>query len=80
MRPTKAAYNTWLRNQLVLVPSVDAWVCDVCGDFLHDRDTIASIEMLVGNKTGSSHQDRHPRPNGDSPDLSILSTNRSRSV
>lgn len=80
MHPMKAAYNTWLQNQFVLVPNVDAWLCDVCGDFIHDPDTIASIEILVGNKSGSSRKDRHQPPNGDSSDHPILSTDRSRSV
>jgi YgiT-type zinc finger domain-containing protein len=80
MHPMKAAYSTWLQDQFVLVPNIDAWVCDVCGDFLHDPDKIATIELLVGNKSGASHKDRNPQPNGDSSDHSILSTDRSRSA
>jgi YgiT-type zinc finger domain-containing protein len=80
MHPMKAAYSTWLQDQLVLVPNLDAWVCDVCGDFMHDPDKIASIELLIGSKSGSSRKDRHPQHNGDPSDQPILSTDRSRSA
>lgn len=45
-----ATYTQWLGSQLVLVPNVLAWQCDVCGDFAYDDETLTRVELLLGSQ------------------------------
>jgi YgiT-type zinc finger domain-containing protein len=49
LRRGKATYTVWFHGQLVVLPNVNVWMCDVCGDFAYDDDTITRVEMLLGD-------------------------------
>lgn len=77
-RRTTVTY--WVGKHLVIMPNVPVWVCDVCGDFEYEMETIARLEMLLGIKPSFS--------DGGSPlntvygpdDLTSLILTRRRSV
>lgn len=80
MHPTQASYTTWCQGQFVVVPNIDAWLCDVCGEFWHEPELVARVEMLLGNKPGTSQMGVRHAANPDQLNQSAPSTNRSRSV
>ena len=45
LRRGKATYAQWLDDQLVLVPNVSAWQCDVCGDFAYDEERRSRVRF-----------------------------------
>lgn len=51
----RQTYATWYHGHLVVLPGVDAWLCDVCAEFFYDPMMIARIDMLLG-----SQQTLHP--------------------
>ncbi len=59
LRETNTTYLRALGNDLVTVPNVLTWVCDVCGERSYDQDTISRIEALLGPEA-SFDTDPHP--------------------
>ena len=49
MQSLTATYTSWLDGKLVVLPNVDGWLCDVCGEFLHDPEAVARTELLLGS-------------------------------
>jgi YgiT-type zinc finger domain-containing protein len=45
---TTATYTQWFADDLVLVPGMGAWSCDMCGEFFFDDAELARIEALLG--------------------------------
>jgi len=43
-----------LGDQLILVPNVAAWQCDVCGDFAYDHETLARVDFLLDSSAERS--------------------------
>lgn len=65
-----ATYAQWVGDELVLVPNVPAWQCDVCGDFAYEEDVLARVELLLGSqfehakpKKHASQEQAGPTPN-----------------
>lgn len=50
LREARATHAQWLGEELVLVPGVAAWRCDVCGDFAYDDETLTRVELLLGSR------------------------------
>jgi YgiT-type zinc finger domain-containing protein len=48
MRLRRTTYTSWLDSQLIILPDVSVWVCDVCGEFVYETDAIARTEALLG--------------------------------
>ena len=71
LRRGKATYTQWFGDDLVLVPNVSAWQCDVCGDFAYEDETLARVELLLGSQIERSRVHRARRaqagPGGQSP-------------
>jgi YgiT-type zinc finger domain-containing protein len=61
LRRGKATYTQWIGDELVLVPDVSAWQCDVCGDFAYEEDVLARVELLLGS------QFEHSKPKKNAP-------------
>jgi YgiT-type zinc finger domain-containing protein len=80
MHPMQAAYTTWWHGHLVVVPDVQAWLCDVCGEFEHEHETIARIEFLIGNQQAVSSLTRSRSSGADAASRAISSSNRTRSA
>lgn len=62
----------------MIVPDVDAWLCDVCGDFFHDPEVTARIELLLGNTPTAPHPTQRPEPSREALNSLTSSTNRGR--
>lgn len=81
MHAMQSTYTTWCQGQFVVVPNIDAWLCDVCGEFWHEPELVARIEVLLGNKPSSGHLGRRVPAASESPAQSSASSpDRSRSV
>jgi YgiT-type zinc finger domain-containing protein len=50
-----------LGDQLIVVPNVTAWQCDVCGDFAYDDQTLARVDFLLGSSMERSGTRRPQR-------------------
>lgn len=50
LQTKNATYTGWHHGSFVMLPNVDATLCDVCGDFTYDPATVTRIEMLLGSK------------------------------
>lgn len=44
----RTTYTSWSGDDLVILPNVPVWVCDVCGEYIYDPDTITRVEALLG--------------------------------
>jgi YgiT-type zinc finger domain-containing protein len=80
MHLMRAAYTTWWHSQLVVVPDVHAWLCDVCGEFEHENDIVARIEFLLGNQQMASSLAKTRTAAGDTSNRMLNSSNRTRSA
>jgi YgiT-type zinc finger domain-containing protein len=80
MHPMRAAYTTWWHGQLVIVPDVHAWVCDVCGEFEHETEIVARVEFLLGNQQTASPLSKSPHGAGDASSQRFASSSRTRSA
>lgn len=68
LRRGRATYTRWFGGQLIIVPNVGIWVCDICGDFVYDDDAIMQIELLLGESLiDPSPPPRREAPSPDSP-------------
>lgn len=76
----QATYTSWIDDQLIIVPNIEAWLCDVCADFWHEPDAIARIEMLLGSKQVPSHLNQAVPGGADRPTRPLSSPDRTRSV
>jgi len=45
-------------RHLVIVPNVSVWLCDVCGEFAYDADTMKRLYMLLGMPHGAPSSQR----------------------
>ncbi len=56
----RVTYTSWLQRQLVLLPNVAVWACDVCGESTYDPEIVGWVGMLLGVEHTSSAQNRNP--------------------
>lgn len=61
LRRGKATYAQWIGDNLVLVPGVSAWQCDVCGDFAYEDEVLARVELLLGSQIEGPKSERARR-------------------
>lgn len=61
MRLQFITYFTWLGDELVLVPSFPAWVCDVCGRREYDERAVSWLSTLLSPNAGKPTVRRKPR-------------------
>ncbi len=52
MRLRFITYFTWLGEELIMVPSFPAWICDVCGRREYDEKSISWLTMLLNPDAG----------------------------
>lgn len=67
-------------DQLILVPNVMAWQCDVCGDFAYDDETLTRVDFLLGSsmrRSGPS-QLQHSRSGPGGPPADDSKQKRAR--
>ena len=66
-------YFTWLGDELVMVPSFPAWVCDVCGRREYDEKSIAWLTMLLNPDAGKPPKPQRATSRRQRPPASRLS-------
>lgn len=49
LQPARAPYLAWLDGRMLVIPSVPAWLCDACGDLIHDFDFVHGLRLLLEN-------------------------------
>ncbi len=59
LQPRRVTYASRLGDQLLILPDIHVYICDVCGESLYDPETIARIEMLLGVDIAASAPSRH---------------------
>lgn len=76
---SKVTYTSWLQRQLVLLPNVAVWACDVCGESAYDPEIVGWVSMLLGVERTSDAQTRKSGL-GSGFSLPIVFSGRRRSV
>ena len=79
-RPGRATVTYWVENQLVLMPGVPVWTCDVCGDVEYELENIARLEKLLGIDHPFSDAGSALGAATSADDLTSLIASRRRSV
>jgi YgiT-type zinc finger domain-containing protein len=79
LRPQRQTYATWYDGHLILLPDVDTWLCDVCGEFFYDPTVIARVDWLLGTQQPMPPSGTHQ---GSSKGMgtAVLSSGRRRSA
>src|ERR671922_998272 len=67
-------YFTWLGEELIMVPSFPAWICDMGGKREFDERAISWLTMLLNPNAGkpTHRRKRPPRPGAAKPNLPQL--------
>lgn len=75
--PRHSSVTYWIEGQLVILPNVPVWVCDICGDVEYEMENIAKLERLLGVDRSFSSA-RHGMDAAPNPDdlTALLSTRR----
>jgi YgiT-type zinc finger domain-containing protein len=58
LQPRRVTYASRLGDQLLILPDIHVFICDVCGESLYDPETMARIEMLLGVDIATSAPSR----------------------
>jgi YgiT-type zinc finger domain-containing protein len=75
----RVTYTSWLYKQLVLMPNVAVWTCDVCGESAYDPEIVGWVDTLLGLERTLAAQNRETGSRSGSS-LSIVFMGRRRSV
>lgn len=59
LQTRRVTYARRWGNGVVLLPDVDVFICDVCGEAIYDPEIMARIQMLLGSDLASSSSERH---------------------
>ncbi|MBC8171947.1 MAG: hypothetical protein H7X77_09745 [Anaerolineae bacterium] len=59
--PGKSTYTRVFNGQVVSIPSITVYTCDVCGYQEYDRDALLRLQSLMG-ATKNTEQDEDARP------------------
>jgi YgiT-type zinc finger domain-containing protein len=54
LQPHRTTFTHWHAGDLVVVPGVQAWRCDYCGDAFFDNEALGRLVLLLGPETTSS--------------------------
>lgn len=79
LRLRRVTYTSWVQRQLVLLPNVAVWACDVCGESAYDPEIVGWVSMLLGVEHASPAQARQPGSSRGCS-LSIIFSGRRRSA
>lgn len=58
LKAHRTTFTHWFSGELVVVPGVQAWRCDYCGDAFFDNETLGRLVLLLGPETTSSDTQR----------------------
>ncbi len=65
----RTTYTQMVDSRLVILPNVSVWLCDVCGEFMYDPQTMRRLSMLLGMPQGTpvSRQRQGTLPEEEQP-------------
>lgn len=78
MQPLTTTYTSWLDENLVVLSNVDGWMCDVCGEFLHDPEAVARTELLLGSSARDVRTRHGESAEQHTHNISLATLNRGR--
>ncbi len=70
LKRIRATYARWLEDELLIIPDVGAWECDVCGEFVYDDDAIVLAELLAGENPPARVLEQRQLSPGETPSQS----------
>lgn len=76
----RMTYTSWLNQNLVILPNVVVWVCDVCGELSYDPEAVRRIQMLLGMAPGEHGATRRQEMRADAADQKTQLVVRRRDV
>lgn len=56
LHETTTTYVRQIGDALVTLPNVLTWVCDICGEYSYDEETIERLETLLGPEASFSRE------------------------
>jgi YgiT-type zinc finger domain-containing protein len=68
LQPRRVTYAARLGNSLLMLPGIQVFICDVCGESTYDPETIGRIEMLLGVDVVASAPSRRIGAASDHPE------------
>lgn len=80
LQPRRVTYASRLGDQLLMLPDIHVYICDVCGESLYDPEAMARIEMLLGVDMASSAPSRRIGTTSDHGGSDIQLSHRRRSA
>ena len=80
LQPRRVTYASRLGDQLLILPDIHVYICDVCGESLYDPETTARIEMLLGVDVATAAPSRHAGASNEHDDSDLQLSLRRRSV
>lgn len=74
-QPGKATYTRIARGQLISVPDMPIYTCDVCGYYEYDGEAVYDLEAMMGVVQPLPPDDQRPRvkPTPPQPDTPVKS-------
>jgi YgiT-type zinc finger domain-containing protein len=79
--PKRLTHTRVTENELIVLPNVEAYVCDVCGSIHRKMDGIARLEFLLGEPAPEIEQKKlRDARHGSSTRVLILANNRGRNA
>jgi YgiT-type zinc finger domain-containing protein len=58
VRTHRTTFTHWYSGELVVVPGVQAWRCDYCGEAFFDNEALSQLVLLLGPEATSSDTQR----------------------
>jgi len=81
LRPKRIAHTRATENELIVLPNVEAYVCDMCGAIHRKMDGIARMEFLLGEPAPEMEQkELRDARHSSSTRVLVISNNRGRSA
>ena len=79
LRVHRVTYASWSEQQLVLLPNVSIWACDVCGESAYDPEIVEWVNMLLGIDYALPVQTKH-LDSANNLSLSMMFSGRRRNM
>jgi hypothetical protein len=59
-RPGKSTYTQIANGQVISIPNITVYTCDVCGYHEYDRDALVRLQTMLGASRTLSPEDTRP--------------------
>lgn len=66
--PTASTYTRLMNGQVISVPNISVYVCDVCGYQEYERDDLLRLQALLGAASHGAQGENRPTARSAQPD------------